>query len=205
MNKNEIKEIFDEGKGNRDPVFEFILSHLEISNGSVIAEVGSLRSLKPESRRSDGWGSIHFARELSRCGEGTLLSCDTNREATEKCREALENFRDSGYLFDFDVVEDDGGVFLSRLLDLSVKLDLVFLDGGDCGNEAFEQFEIAKKLTDNILVDDFHSKKGEQIKLDEGWFRLLLKFRGADHQMALFCKDENFDTSEITFDQVEGT
>lgn len=167
-------EIFEQGKGNRDPIFEDTLSYLNNKPANIL-EIGCLRDLSAASRRSDGWSSFHFAKYIEKYG-GALTICDINNQSLDNCRTALQEIN---IVKLFNLI--DGTEFLKG--DGNKSYDLVFLDGSDDPNEMYEQYNLVKDRAELILCDDYHAK-GSTMK-NNNVPVILYKWDSADHELAL--------------------
>lgn len=168
------KEIFEKTRGNRDPIFEDVLSYLN-RNPANILEIGCLREHSISSRIGDGWSSYHFANYIDRYG-GSLICCDTSESSINNCQKALSDLN-----INKQFINKSGTDFLKESQSLS--FDLVFLDGSDSAEEMYEQYELTKDRANFIFCDDFH-KKGKILK-EKSIPAIVYKWPKNNHELAL--------------------
>jgi len=168
------RDIFEKTKGNRDPIFEDVLSYLN-NNPANILEIGCLRECSISSRIGDGWSSYHFANYIDQYG-GSLICCDTSESSINNCQKAL-----SGLNINKRFINKSGTDFLKE--NPFFSFDLVFLDGSDSAEEMYEQYELTKGRASFIFCDDFH-KKGRILK-EKNIPAIVYKWPKNNHELAL--------------------
>lgn len=173
METSSYYSIFKDNVGNRDAVFDSVLSHFK-PNPLNILEIGCARNLDPKSRQSDGWSTCFWADYLMEFG-GSLDVFDISQESLDNCKILLEEWINWNLrIFFFNNWQES----------FDQKYDLVFLDGGDDPQQTLDQFKVFEEQgVEVILVDDFHTKG-----------KLLNKYKAPDsvwtfdngHQLAAY-------------------
>jgi hypothetical protein len=171
---------FLNSKGNRDTIYNFTLNKFN-KRPIKILEIGAARSLNFESRKGDGWSTLHFVKYISRHG-GSLDICDISAESLSNTKILLA-----------DSPQINVSLNLIRGDDFLIKkndYDLILLDGSDDPNEMLKEYNLINTKISKVLCDDFHTK-GNILRENFNNFTLF-KWNNNSHEMALFEEDMNF-------------
>lgn len=169
---------FKEGKGNRDQIFQFLLSQFEGKPVKVL-EIGATRD--KNGRAGDGWSTFFWAEHIKQNG-GHLTVCDVAPDSIQNCREIIGDFLPSSQITYYL------GTGLKCIETTPIQeFDIVLLDGSDDPMEMLNEYEAIKNRTTFVLCDDF-STKGSVIRNAYPHF-MLFKWHGYGHELALYTKE----------------
>jgi len=166
---------FKEGKGNRDIIFNEVLSLFNQKPINIL-EIGATRDRN--GRAGDGFSTFFFAEYVKSFGR-SLTVCDIDPNALTICKELLGDY--------FQGINYYLGSGLSYLKANPTNKDLILLDGSDNPQDMLDEYEAAR--ADYILCDDF-STKGVLLRQKYPYFKLY-KWHGYGHEVALYGKDIN--------------
>lgn len=172
---NQYYQAFKNSVNDRDFVFKEVLALFETKPINIL-EIGCARNLDCGLGKSgDGWSSLFFAEYVGSNG-GHLDIVELEAQNLENCKLITEDFKDK-----ITYICDDG---LNHLKNNN-NYDLIYLDGGNDGQQMLDQFECCDRSKTIILCDDFNDKgKCDLLKVKYPDYKLIQV--NWLHQMALY-------------------